>query len=84
MTGSLAEVVFGSKGTGAITKTGTTAAKTTVKKGLEQGAKSIVNVSIPNLLPYSPKFQMTGGGKLLYNVFDGENIKNKLLSMAKR
>ncbi|MEH7650659.1 T7SS effector LXG polymorphic toxin, partial [Bacillus safensis] len=83
-TGSLAEIVFGSKGTGAITKTGTTAAKTTVKKGLEQGAKSIDRVSIPNLLPYSPKFQMAGGGKLPYNVFDGENLKNKLLSMAKR
>ncbi|WP_241503611.1 DNA/RNA non-specific endonuclease, partial [Bacillus safensis] len=75
---------FGSKGTGAITKTGTTAAKTTVKKGLEQGAKSIDRVSIPNLLPYSPKFQIAGGGKLPYNVFDGENLKNKLLSMAKR
>ncbi|WP_424925822.1 ribonuclease YeeF family protein [Bacillus safensis] len=83
-TGSLAEIVFGSKGAGAITKTGTTAAKTTVKKGLEQGAKSIDNVTIPNLLPYSPKFQLAGGGKLPYNVFDGENIKNKLLSMAKR
>ncbi|MEH7204463.1 ribonuclease YeeF family protein [Bacillus safensis] len=83
-TGSLAEIVFGSKGAGAITKTGTTAAKTTVKKGLEQGARSIDNVTIPNLLPYSPKFQLAGGGKLPYNVFDGENIKNKLLSMAKR
>ncbi|WMT30825.1 DNA/RNA non-specific endonuclease [Bacillus aerius] len=83
-TGSLAEIVFGSKGAGAITKTGTTAAKTTVKKGLEQGAKSIDRVSIPNLLPYSPKFQMAGGPKLPYNVFDGENLKNKLLSMAKR
>ncbi|KJF45915.1 T7SS effector LXG polymorphic toxin, partial [Bacillus altitudinis] len=83
-TGSLAEIVFGSKGAGAITKTGTTAAKTTVKKGLEQGAKSLDRVSIPNLLPYSPKFQMAGGQKLPYNVFDGENIKNKLLSMAKR
>ena len=83
-TGSLAEIVFGSKGAGAITKTGTTAAKTTVKKGLEQGAKSLDRVSIPGLLPYSPKFQMAGGPKLPYNVFDGENLKNKLLSMAKR
>lgn len=83
-TGSLAEIVFGSKGAGAITKTGTTAAKTTVKKGLEQGARSLDRVSLPNLLPYSPKFQLAGGGKLPYNVFDGENIKNKLLSMAKR
>ncbi|MEK4846437.1 T7SS effector LXG polymorphic toxin [Bacillus sp. FSL W8-0183] len=83
-TGSLAEIVFGSKGAGAFTKTGTTAAKTTVKKGLEQGAKSIDRVSIPNLLPYSPKFQIAGGGKLPYNVFDGENLKKKLLSMAKR
>ncbi|MFK3903533.1 ribonuclease YeeF family protein [Bacillus safensis] len=83
-TGSLAEIVFGSKGAGVITKTGATAAKTTVKKGLEQGARSIDNVTIPNLLPYSPKFQLAGGGKLPYNVFDGENIKNKLLSMAKR
>lgn len=83
-TGSLAEIVFGSKGTGAIRKTGTTAVKTTVKKGLEQGAKSIDKVTIPSLLPYSPKFQIVGGGKLPYNVFDGENIKNKLLSMAKR
>ncbi|PRS47584.1 DNA-binding protein [Bacillus sp. MZGC1] len=55
-----------------------------MKKGLEQGAKSLDRVSIPNLLPYSPKFQIAGGGKLPYNVFDGENIKNKLLSMAKR
>lgn len=83
-TGSLAEIVFGSKGAGAITKTGKTAAKTTVRKGLEQGAKSIGNVTIPNLLPYSPKFQMAGGPKLPYNVFDGENLKNKLISMAKR
>ncbi|MEK4846433.1 DNA/RNA non-specific endonuclease [Bacillus sp. FSL W8-0183] len=83
-TGSLAEIVFGSKGAGAITKTGTTAAKTTVKKGLEQGAKSLDKVSILNLLPYSPKFQIAGGGKLPYNVFGGENLKNKLLSMAKR
>lgn len=83
-TGSLAEIVFGSKGAGAITKTGTTAAKTTVKKSLEQGAKSLDRVSIPNLMPYSPKFQLAGGGKLPYNVFDGENLKNKLLSMAKR
>ncbi|WP_322536403.1 DNA/RNA non-specific endonuclease [Bacillus altitudinis] len=60
-TGSLAEIVFGSK-----------------------GAKSIDRVSIPGLLPYSPKFQMAGGPKLPYNVFDGENLKNKLLSMAKR
>ncbi|MFB8734966.1 hypothetical protein ACEQPO_16995 [Bacillus sp. SL00103] len=37
----LAEIVFGSKGQGAITKTGTTTAKTTVKKGLEQGARSL-------------------------------------------
>ncbi|CAM5420713.1 DNA-binding protein [Bacillus safensis FO-36b] [Bacillus safensis subsp. safensis] len=74
-TGSLAEIVFGSKGAGAITKTGATAAKTTVKKGLEQGAKSLDRVSIPNLLPYSPKFQMAGGPKLPYNVFDGENLK---------
>ncbi|KDE26240.1 hypothetical protein BA81_15236 [Bacillus safensis FO-36b] len=56
----------------------------TMKKGLEQGAKSLERVSIPNLLPYSPKFQMAGGPKLPYNVFDGENLKNKLLSMAKR
>ncbi|KLV22470.1 T7SS effector LXG polymorphic toxin [Bacillus altitudinis] len=83
-TGSLAEIVFGSKGAGAITKTGTTAAKTTVKKSLEQGAKSLDRVSIPNLMPYSPKFQLVGGGKLPYNVLDGENLKNKLLSMAKR
>nr|WP_242058319.1 DNA/RNA non-specific endonuclease [Bacillus safensis] len=83
-TGSLAEIVFGSKGAGAITKTGRTAAKTTVKKGLEQGARSLDRISIPNLLPYSPKFQMAGGPKLPYNVFDGENLKNKLLSMAKR
>ncbi|KIZ52547.1 DNA-binding protein [Bacillus safensis] len=27
---------------------------------------------------------MAGGPKLPYNVFDGENLKNKLLSMAKR
>ncbi|MGE6632172.1 DNA/RNA non-specific endonuclease, partial [Bacillus sp. NPDC077027] len=83
-TGSLAEIAFGSKGAGAFAKTGTASAKTTVKKGLEKVAKSIDNVSIPNLLPYSPKFQIAGGGKLPYNVFDGENIKNKLLSMAKR
>ncbi|OLP66316.1 putative ribonuclease YokI [Bacillus pumilus] len=68
---------------GAVSKTGTTAAKTTVKKGLEKGAKSIDNVTIPNLLPYSPKFQIAGEGKLPYNVLDEENIKNQLLSIAK-
>lgn len=32
-----------------------------------------------------PKIQwLAGGPKLPYNVFDGENLKNKLLSMAKR
>ncbi|MES9737466.1 T7SS effector LXG polymorphic toxin, partial [Peribacillus frigoritolerans] len=78
--GTVVTSVVGTKGAGAITKTGIATTKTAAVKGVTK-AKQLV--SIPNLLPYNPKNQLSLAGGVPYNVVNGVGLKDQLISMAK-
>ncbi|MDZ5723131.1 ribonuclease YeeF family protein, partial [Bacillus sp. SXabc123] len=78
--GSVAVAVFGTKGAGAINKAD--AAGKVINKASQAG-KKIKDVKIPDLLPYNPKYDLAMAGDVPYNVVDGENLKNQLMSFAK-
>ncbi|MCY9015802.1 ribonuclease YeeF family protein [Bacillus inaquosorum] len=78
--GSVAVAVFGTKGAGAINKAD--AAGKVINKASQAG-KKIKDVKIPDLLPYNPKYDLAMAGDVPYNVVDGANLKNQLMSFAK-
>ncbi|MGW8423974.1 T7SS effector LXG polymorphic toxin [Peribacillus simplex] len=78
--GTVVTSVVGTKGAGAITKTGVATTKAAAVKGVTK-AKEMV--SIPNLLPYNPKNQLSLAGGVPYNVVNGAGLKEQLISMAK-
>ncbi|WP_057913841.1 T7SS effector LXG polymorphic toxin [Peribacillus muralis] len=78
--GTVVTTVVGTKGAGAITKTGVATTKAAAVKGATK-AKELA--SIPNLLPYNPKNQLSMAGGVPYNVVDGVGLKDQLISMAK-
>ena len=78
--GTVVTSVVGTKGAGAITKTGVATTKAAAVKGATK-AKELA--SIPNLLPYNPKNQLSLAGRVPYNVVDGVGLKERLISMAK-
>ncbi|AFQ58105.1 hypothetical protein BHY07_11830 [Bacillus subtilis subsp. subtilis] len=78
--GSVAAAVIGTKGAGAINKAD--AAGKVINKASQAG-KKIKDVKIPDLLPYNPKYDLAMAGDVPYNVVDGENLKNQLMSFAK-
>ncbi|AYK67950.1 hypothetical protein D9C11_22685 [Bacillus subtilis subsp. subtilis] len=78
--GSVAVAVFGTKGAGAINKAD--AAGKVINKASQAG-KKIKDVNISDLLPYNPKYDLAMAGEVPYNVVDGENLKNQLMSFAK-
>lgn len=78
--GTVVTSVVGTKGAGAITKTGVATTKAVAVKGVTK-AKELV--SIPNLLPYNPKNQLSLAGGVPYNVVNGVGLKDQLISMAK-
>ncbi|MBJ7570187.1 ribonuclease YeeF family protein [Bacillus halotolerans] len=78
--GSVAVAVFGTKGAGAINKAD--AAGKVINKASQAG-KKMKDVKIADLLPYNPKYDLAMAGDVPYNVVDGENLKNQLMSFAK-
>ncbi|WP_144528289.1 T7SS effector LXG polymorphic toxin [Peribacillus simplex] len=78
--GTVVTSVVGTKGAGAITKTGAATTKAAAVKGVTK-AKELI--SIPNLLPYNPKNQLSLAGGVPYNVVNGAGLKDQLISMAK-
>ncbi|WP_339181571.1 ribonuclease YeeF family protein [Bacillus sp. FSL R5-0560] len=78
--GSVAAAVVGTKGAGAINKAD--AAGKVINKASQAG-KKIKDVKIPDLLPYNPKYDLAMAGDVPYNVVDGANLKNQLMSFAK-
>ncbi|MFE4813583.1 T7SS effector LXG polymorphic toxin [Peribacillus simplex] len=78
--GTVVTSVVGTKGAGAVTKTGVATTKAAAVKGVTK-AKEMV--SIPNLLPYNPKNQLSLAGGVPYNVVNGTGLKEQLISMAK-
>ncbi|MDM5293215.1 T7SS effector LXG polymorphic toxin [Peribacillus simplex] len=78
--GTVVTSVVGTKGAGAVTKTGVATTKAAAVKGVTK-AKELI--SIPNLLPYNPKNQLSLAGGVPYNVVNGTGLKEQLISMAK-
>ncbi|PHD78786.1 hypothetical protein COF64_00245 [Bacillus sp. AFS043905] len=78
--GTVVTSVVGTKGAGAVAKTGVATTKAAAVKGVTK-AKELV--SIPNLLPYNPKNQLSLAGGVPYNVVNGAGLKEQLISMAK-
>ncbi|MFE4243893.1 hypothetical protein ACFRK4_29725, partial [Peribacillus butanolivorans] len=78
--GTVVTSVVGTKGAGAVTKTGVATTKAAAVKGVTK-AKELV--SIPNLLPYNPKNQLSLAGGVPYNVVNGVGLKEQLISMAR-
>ncbi|MFY0804382.1 T7SS effector LXG polymorphic toxin [Peribacillus frigoritolerans] len=79
--GTVVTSVVGTKGAGAITKTGVATTKAAAVKGVTK-AKELV--SIPNLLPYNPKKQLSLAGGVPYNVVNGVGLKDQLISKAQK
>ncbi|MEM1497851.1 T7SS effector LXG polymorphic toxin [Bacillus velezensis] len=79
--GSAAVSVVGTKGAGAINKADA-AGKVINKAG--QAGKKMKDVKIPDLLPYNPKYDLALSGDVPYNVVDSQNLKNELLTNAKK
>ncbi|WHY55752.1 ribonuclease YeeF family protein [Peribacillus simplex] len=78
--GTVVTSVVGTKGAGAITKTGVATTKAAAVKGATK-AKELA--TIPSLLPYNPKNQLSMAGGVPYNVVNGAGLKDQLISMAK-
>ncbi|WP_343310587.1 ribonuclease YeeF family protein [Bacillus atrophaeus] len=79
--GSVATAIVGTKGAGAINKADA-AGKVINKAG--QAGKKIKDVNIPDLLPYNPKYKLALADNVPYNVVDSQNLKNELLTSAKK
>ncbi|CAH0172934.1 putative ribonuclease YokI [Peribacillus simplex] len=71
--------VVGTKGAGAVTKTGVATTKAAAVKGATK-AKELA--TILNLLPYNPKNQLSVAGGVPYNVVNGTGLKEQLISMV--
>ncbi|MCY8115398.1 ribonuclease YeeF family protein [Bacillus spizizenii] len=79
--GSVAAAVVGTKGAGAINKAD--AAGKVINKASQAG-KKIKDVKIPDMLPYNPKYKLALADNAPYNVVDSQNLKNELLTNAKK
>ncbi|MGG4152345.1 T7SS effector LXG polymorphic toxin [Peribacillus muralis] len=77
--GTVVTTVVGTKGAGAVAKTGVA----TTKAAAINGVTKAKELSIPNLLPYNPKNQLSMAGGVPYNVVDGVGLKDRLVSMAR-
>ncbi|MBD8135786.1 ribonuclease YeeF family protein [Bacillus sp. CFBP 13597] len=78
--GTVVTSVVGTKGAGAITKTGLATTKAAAVKGVTKAKE----FSIPNLLPYNPKNQLSLAGGVPYNVVNGVGLKDQLISKAQK
>jgi hypothetical protein len=78
--GTVVTSLVGTKGVGAVAKTGAATTKAAAVKGVTK-AKELA--TIPNLLPYNPKNQLSLAGGVPYNVVNGVGLKDQLISMAK-
>ncbi|WP_352426978.1 T7SS effector LXG polymorphic toxin [Bacillus sp. FSL K6-2865] len=79
--GSAAVAVVGTKGAGAVNKAD--AAGKVINKAGQAGQK-IKDVKLPDLLPYNSKYNLAMAGDVPYNVVDSQNLKNELLTNAKK
>ncbi|MGY0692378.1 T7SS effector LXG polymorphic toxin [Virgibacillus sp. FSP13] len=80
--GTAATTVFGTKGAGTVTKTGVATTKAAATKTTAAAGNAVKNMDLSRFLPYGPQYQLAGGGKVPYNVVDGEFLKDQLILKA--
>nr|WP_255473147.1 T7SS effector LXG polymorphic toxin [Rummeliibacillus sp. SL167] len=83
--GTLGLSVVGTKGLGAVTKTGMTTVKATAKVGVRKVRGAAEKVPTLNLYPYAPQHQLAGvsAGIVPYNTVNSAGLRDQLISMAK-
>ncbi|WP_397538205.1 hypothetical protein [Rummeliibacillus pycnus] len=77
--------VVGTKGLGAVSKTGMATTKVAAKAGVSTVKGALKETSITNLLPYAPQHQLAGVnvGGVPFNTVDSVGLRDRLLSVAK-
>ncbi|MGE7608067.1 T7SS effector LXG polymorphic toxin [Peribacillus frigoritolerans] len=78
--GTVVTSVVGTKGASAVAKTGAATTKAAAVKGVTKAKE----LSIPNLLPYNPKNQLSLAGGVPYNVVNGAGLKDQLITKAQK
>ncbi len=83
--GTLGLSVVGTKGLGAVTKTGMTTVKATAKVGVRKVKGAAKKIPTLNLYPYAPQHQLVGvnAGVVPYNTVNSVGLRDQLISMAK-
>ena len=79
--GTVATSVVGTKGVGALTKSGVTATKAVVPK-VAEAAKNASD-SLANLLPYGPRPQFAIAGEVPYNTVNATGLRDRINSIVK-
>lgn len=82
-TGTVVTSVVGTKGLGAVGKTGVATTKSAAQTGISATKNAFQSSSIANLLPYTPRPQLSMSGGVPFNTLNGVELKNQLISMAK-
>ncbi|GGA33848.1 AHH domain-containing protein [Psychrobacillus lasiicapitis] len=78
--GTVATSIVGTKGVGALTKSGVAATKAAVPT--VTGAINNASASLANLLPYGPRPQFAIAGEVPYNTVNANGLKDQIISMA--
>lgn len=78
--GTVATSIVGTKGVGALTKSGVAATKAAVPRVVE--ATNNASASLANLLPYAPRPQVAIAGEVPYNTVNASALKDQIISMA--
>ncbi|WP_340191394.1 T7SS effector LXG polymorphic toxin [Bacillus amyloliquefaciens] len=78
--GTVVTSVVGTKGAGSLTKADV-AGKVTSK--VSKAGQKLKDVSIADLLPYNPRYDVVPAGGVPYNVVNSENLKDRLLQLIK-
>ncbi|WP_146553496.1 hypothetical protein [Rummeliibacillus sp. SL167] len=83
--GTLGLSVVGTKGLGAVSKTGMTTVKATTKVGVHKVKGAAQKIPTLNLYPYAPQHQLTGvdAGIVPYNTVNSVGLRDQLIFMAK-
>ncbi|MFB4185828.1 T7SS effector LXG polymorphic toxin [Bacillus velezensis] len=76
--GTVVTSVVGTKGAGSLTKADV-AGKVTSK--VNKAGQKLKEVSIADLLPYNPRYDVVPAGGVPYNVVNSENLKDRLLRL---
>ncbi|MCM3372779.1 T7SS effector LXG polymorphic toxin [Bacillus velezensis] len=76
--GTVVTSVVGTKGAGSLTKADV-AGKVTSK--VNKAGQKLKDVSIADLLPYNPRYDVVPAGGVPYNVVNSENLKDRLLRL---